>query len=136
MPSTYSAILRGDHLEWMGSVPQEARKYEPLKVRVTIVSAVEAEAPSLPSDPEDEIGRLYDEIAALAARCNGSGTDAELEASLEAAWTRLRELQAKEAERFRHDFEASLAMPLDAGARILDEARALRRELEDPSSTD
>ncbi len=135
MPSTYSAILRGDHLEWMGSVPKEARKYEPLKVRVTIVSAVDA-SPALPSDPEDEIGRLYDEIAALAARCNGSGTDAELEASLEAAWARLRELQAKEAERFRQDFAASLAMPLDAGARILEEARALRRELEDPSSTD
>ncbi|HEX9732309.1 MAG TPA: hypothetical protein VGG06_10020 [Thermoanaerobaculia bacterium] len=97
----------------------------------------EANATEIPpcSQTEDEIGRLYDEIADLALR-SGSATDAGLDKRIEALWARLRQLQAEEAERYHEAFVASLAMPIDAGAKILAEARALRRELENTPTAD
>ncbi len=46
---------------------------------------------------------------------------------------RLRELQQREADRFRQQFESSLTMPIDAGAKILERSRALKEQLEDPA---
>ncbi len=45
------------------------------------------------------------------------------------------ELSMDEAQRFQEEFEATLSMPLDAGARILAKARALRKELDDLTSS-
>ena len=106
-------------------------KGAPNLLRGTLVAKT-TEIPSH-SQAEDEIGRLYDEIADLA---NETSPDAAVEKRIEALWARLRRLQAEEAQRFHEAFEASLAMPIDAGARILAEARALRRELENTTSPD
>jgi LmbE family N-acetylglucosaminyl deacetylase len=86
----------------------------------------------------DEIGKCYDEVAALAAT-QASRTQAPasgLEERMAAAWEKLRALQREEARRFRRAFEASLAMPLDAGAQIVERAQALRSEIEDLASED
>jgi hypothetical protein len=58
------------------------------------------------------------------------------ETEVEAAFARLLELQAAEADRFRERFEASLEMPIDAGEQILARARRLREELEDLAARD
>ena len=84
------------------------------------------------SPPVDEIGRLYDRIAALAS---GESSDPKLASDVEPLWTRLRQLQVEEADRFEEAFEASLNMPIDAGARILEEVRALREELENSTAS-
>jgi len=84
--------------------------------------------------PVDEIGQLYDEIADLASSVNAR-SDSELEKKIESRWTRLRRLQAEEADRFEAAFMASLAMPLDAGSRITEDARALREEVRDHGLT-
>lgn len=88
-----------------------------------------AEIPSH-SQAEDEIGRLYDEIADLASETSPD------EKRIETLWARLRRLQSEEADRFHEYFEASLAMPIDAGAQILAEAKALRSQLENSTSSD
>ena len=90
-------------------------------------------ASSVAASTEDEIGRLYDEIARLSEMAASKPAVRE---QLRAAWRRLRELQTQEALAFRRAFEASLAMPLDAGKQILAEAKALRRQLEDLTSAD
>lgn len=86
----------------------------------------EAAPAELAATADDRIGQLYDEIAQLT----------ELEAdpsspSLRKAWAELRRLQREEARRDREAFEASLAMPIDAGKRILERARASRERFED-----
>jgi hypothetical protein len=83
---------------------------------------------------EDEIERLYDEIIALVHDqiVDGQSRDDDIERS----YSRLRELQATAAREFRTQFEASLAMPIDAGKRILDRAHALREELENLAARD
>lgn len=84
-----------------------------------------------PGDLEDEIGELYDEVARLAS-ASRPGT----ESRLDAAWAQLRALQAEEAREYRRAFEHSLEMPLDAGSKILAEAKALRDQLEGLTATD
>jgi hypothetical protein len=84
--------------------------------------------------PEDEIERLYDEIIVLTGeRTEGGRAD---EGKIERCYARLRELQTAAARDFRAQFEASLAMPIDAGREILARARALREELEDLAARD
>jgi hypothetical protein len=111
---------------------------------VTVVCALESALGSHgPAGPpprtdeaslEDEIERLYDEILALVHEQTADGQPRDEE--IERAYARLRELQAAEAREFRARFEASLAMPIDAGKQILERARALRAELEDLASAD
>ncbi len=86
-----------------------------------------------PPEPVDEMDALYDKSAVLTADENAE-SDVGLQERIDATWSRLRELQEKEAQRFQEEFEASLSMPLDAGARILAKARALRKEREDLTS--
>ncbi|RMH19555.1 MAG: addiction module antidote protein, HigA family [Acidobacteria bacterium] len=94
--------------------------------------------PSIDSEAAgDEIGRLYDEIADLTAKLDELPDEggepiarALLEARIDAAYVELRRLQHEEAERYRRSFASSLELPIDAGSRVLDEARALRRALE------
>lgn len=82
---------------------------------------------------EDEIGRLYNEIARLS---EVSASKPAIREQLRAVWRRLRELQSQEALAFRHAFEESVTAPLDAGRRLLSEARALRHQLEDLTAAD
>ena len=86
-------------------------------------------------DIDEQIEHLYDKLIALAQQQpaeDGSLPDEEVER----CYNRLLELQTAEAERFREQFEASLAMPIDAGAQVLGRIRALREELEDLASSD
>lgn len=87
-----------------------------------------------PAGREDEIGRLYDEVLVLAHEqaADGRRRDQEIERS----YARLRELQAAEAQEFRARYEASLAMPIDAGRSILARVRALKEELEGLTAAD
>lgn len=87
--------------------------------------------PSGSSGEEDEITALYDEVTEL-MRVKEDGADARMEKTL----SRLRGLQRIEADRFRKSFEASLDLPMDAGRRILADARALREELESSAAAD
>jgi len=82
----------------------------------------------------EEVDRLYDEIQALIQKEAADGQPRAED--IEGLYSRLRELQAIEARDFRARFEASLAMPIDAGAQILDRLRALREELEDLAASD
>jgi len=86
------------------------------------------------SQTEDKIERLYDEIIALvhAQGVNGQPHDEEIKR----LYLSLRELQTKAAQEFRMRFDASLAMPIDAGEHILERTRALREELEDLAASD
>jgi RNA polymerase sigma factor (sigma-70 family) len=87
------------------------------------------------SDVEEQIDDLYDKLIALAQQQpteDGALPDEEVER----CYDRLLELQTVEAERFREQFEASLAMPIDAGAQVLARIRALKEELEDLASSD
>ena len=89
-------------------------------------------------DLDAEIETLYRRIDTL-TQAKKVGGDRKLEAEIAEALARLRKLQKAEAARFREEFEARLAMPVDAGEKILGRARALREKLErltapDPSS--
>ncbi len=75
---------------------------------------------------DDRIGQLYDEIGRLTELEDHSSSPA-----FRKAWAELRRLQHEEARRDREAFEASLAMPVDAGRRILERARASRERFED-----
>jgi hypothetical protein len=82
-----------------------------------------------------DIERLYERIVALAEQ-QPSTCDAARDEEIERCYVQLRLLQSAEAQAFRADFEASLAMPIDAGKEILERLRTLRKELEDPASPD
>lgn len=86
------------------------------------------------SGVEDQIEHLYDEIIALTDR--EDLTSSERDNQIKRAYARLHELQTAEAAIFRERFEASLDMPIDAGARILARTRTLRGELEDLTASD
>ncbi len=77
----------------------------------------------------EQIEQAYAEIL---AGLEESGGDSPV---VEAAFSRLRQLQDLEAQEFRQRFEAGLNLPVDAGAAILARARALRKELEDTASS-
>ncbi len=84
---------------------------------------------------DEQIEHLYDKLIALAQQQpaeDGLPPDEEIERY----YDRLLELQTAAAERFRKQFEASLAMPIDAGANVLARIRALKGELEDLASSD
>jgi hypothetical protein len=86
-------------------------------------------------DIERKIEHLYDRLIALAQQQpaeDGTLPDEEIER----CYDKLLELQTAEAERFREQFEASLAMPIDAGAKVLARIRGLKDELEDLASSD
>lgn len=86
-------------------------------------------------DVDEQIEHLYDKLIALAQKRpaeDGALPDEEVER----CYDRLLELQTAEAKRFREQFEASLAMPVDAGAQALAHLRALKEELEDLTSSD
>lgn len=85
--------------------------------------------------PEAQIERLYTEIIALSQEEDREGSRTRSK-EIEQAYERLRELQGAAAASFLEQFEASLHMPVDAGDRILADARRLRRELEDLASSD
>ncbi len=113
---------------------QEMSREERLQLAALILNGLaRSGGSSAAASAEDEIGRLYDEIARLSEMAASKPTVQE---QLRAAWRRLRELQSQEALAFRSAFEARLAVPVDAGKQILDEARALRRRLEDLTSAD
>ncbi len=113
---------------------QEMSREERLQLAALILNGLaDPGASSAAASAEDEIGRLYDEIARLS---EAAASKPAIQEQLRAAWHRLRELQSQEAVAFRRTFEASLAMPVDAGRQILAEARALRRQLEDLTSAD
>lgn len=80
-------------------------------------------------DLDAEIETLYRRIDTL-TQASRSGGDAETESEIAKALAQLRKLQKAEAARFRKEFEARLAMPVDAGAKILSRARSLRKRLE------
>jgi hypothetical protein len=89
-------------------------------------------------DLDAEIETLYRRIDTL-TQARKAGGDPETEGEIASAFAQLKELQKAEAARFREEFEARLAMPVDAGATILSRARSLRKRLErlttrDPSS--
>lgn len=82
------------------------------------------------NDIDEQIEHLYDKLIVLAQQQpveDGAPPDEEIERY----YARLLELQAAAAERFREQFEASLAMPIDAGAQVLTRIRTLKEELED-----
>src|SRR5215213_1808026 len=84
---------------------------------------------------DEQIEHLYDKLIALAQQQpaeNGVPSDEEIER----CYDRLLKLQTAAAERFRKQFEASLAMPIDAGANVLSRVRALKGELEDLAASD
>ncbi len=84
-----------------------------------------------------EIEALYRRIDTL-TQVKKAGDDAKVEGEIAEALAQLRKLQKAEAVRFREEFEARLAMPVDAGEKILGRAQALREKLERltaPSST-
>jgi hypothetical protein len=78
-------------------------------------------------DLATRIDRLYDQIIAWTQEPSA----AERGGEIEKAWLQLRKLQEAEAVQFRERFEASLAMPMDAGSNLRARARSLRSELED-----
>jgi serine/threonine protein kinase len=88
-----------------------------------------------PADLEAQIEHLYDEIIRL-AREEPAADGLRRDEEIERAYSRLLELQEAEGERFRRLFEASLAMPIDAGDKILARIRSLRDELEGIASPD
>ncbi len=87
----------------------------------------------------DEISQLYAEVARIAV----AGADSDsvedgvaLQAQLQNHWSRLRQLQEAEAEELYRLFEASLEMPIDAGAQLLHQVRSLKIALEDSAASD
>jgi hypothetical protein len=102
---------------------QELSQAERLQLAALILNGLAGPGvSSVTASAEDEIGRLYDEIARLSET---AASEPSVQKQLRAAWSRLRELQSQEAHVFRRAFEASLTMPLDAGRQILTEAKAL-----------
>lgn len=88
---------------------------------------------------DTEIEGLYDEVTALTrARQEAPNKDGRkvIDLQLKRAVTRLRKLQAEEAERFRKDFDSRLDAPLGTGRKLLDQADRLIEELEDLTSAD
>ncbi len=80
-----------------------------------------------------EIEALYERIDTLVQKRQAGGDGErriEIESEITAAFDQLRKLQKIEATRFREEFEAGLAMPVDAGEQILGRTRALREKLE------
>ena len=113
---------------------QDLSREERLQLAALILNGLARPGALLaPAFAEDEIGRLYDEIARLSEK---AASKPAVQEQLRTAWRRLRELQSQEALAFRTALEDSLAAPADAGRKILDEARALRRQLEDLTSAD
>ncbi len=86
-----------------------------------------AEAVANAPDLETEIDSAYGAIADL----SHLPATLERETQVEQTFARLRELQRREAEQFRQQFEDNLMLPLDAGERILGRSRNLRKQLED-----
>ncbi len=79
-------------------------------------------------DIEEQIEHLYDKLIAL-ARQQPAEDGALPDEEVERCYDRLLELQTAEAERFREQFEATLAMPIDTGAKVLARIRALKEDL-------
>lgn len=77
-------------------------------------------------DLATRIDRLYDQIIAWTQEPSADGRRGDIDQ----AWLQLRKLQEAEAVQFRERFEATLAMPLDAGSTLRARARSLRSELE------
>ncbi len=78
---------------------------------------------------DTEIEALYRRIDTL-TQAKKADRDAEVEGEVAGVLARLRRLQKAEAVRFREELEARLAMPVDAGEKILGRAKALREKLE------
>ncbi len=113
---------------------QDMSREERLQLAALILNGLaRPRALSAAASAEDEIGSLYDEIARLSEM---AASKPAVQGQVRTAWRRLRELQSQEALAFRTAFEDSLAAPADAGQQILDEAKALRRRLEDLTSAD
>ena len=97
-------------------------------------SAERSHAPLKRADDLDaEVRLLYEEIDRLHRQQRDANTD-DLEATIAQKMERLRQLQNREAQRFRDQFESRLEMPIDAGRRILEQARKLRRRFEDSAA--
>lgn len=126
----------GDLLINMLAKEPEARPSSAAILRA-IEAVVVPEEPGMTERPDvnPTIERLYDRIISLAEQ-QPSSEDAAHDEELARCYVQLGLLQAAEARAFRADFEASLAMPVDAGKEIIARAKALRRELEDLASPD
>ncbi len=83
---------------------------------------------------EDEIGSLYDQLAAINSQRIQNPKDNNLTMHAEKILRRLRFLQQQEASRLRSRFERSLTMPIDAGNSLLEEVRSLLTKHEDPTT--
>jgi len=128
-------LIALEELSTQEDLPNTAERFLDLLRRRDAYRAL-ADLVAIPDpEPADEIGALYDELAVLTSDANAE-SDSGLQQRIDAAWSRLRELQEVEAERFQEEFEERLSMPIDAGAQILARARELRRELEDLTSPD
>ena len=125
----------GEHL----LTPDEdlATYREQLRHAIAALNLLESMSNSKPSSSlqlkeELEITTLYEAIARRTAILDPSKAAEDPE--LSATWASLRELQLQEAARYQDAFEASLAMPLDAGKTILERARTQRKRFENSAS--
>ncbi len=64
MPKTYSAILKGDRLEWTGPAPESALLGRTVEVEVAIVRDVTPKS----VDPEERRRIILDALGRIAAR--------------------------------------------------------------------
>ncbi|WP_435008510.1 hypothetical protein P12x_005717 [Tundrisphaera lichenicola] len=71
MSETYSAILRGDRLEWLGASPELDIRERGVKVDVTIVP----DSTTVPVDDPSRMKRAIEALERLAARGTFSGVD-------------------------------------------------------------
>lgn len=82
-----------------------------------------------------EIDALYEEIGDLLARQEEAPDDEELRHTLDLHFSRLEDLQAKEARTWRRQFEEGLSYPLGYGKELLDKADTILGSDARPSET-
>lgn len=87
------------------------------------------------SSMSKQIEDIYTEIAQLQSHLDTSNRE-QIEKRIDEKLDRLRDLQAREAERMRKVFESQLEMPLGAGQEAIDRADSLLENYEDSSTED
>ncbi len=92
------------------------------KAQQRVTAALAREEP----DFDSEIDQVYDEISALSRDPSSPDRDAKISD----AFSRIKDLEHREADQFQKRFERRLNMPIDAGAKILERAEDLRSHLE------
>jgi len=100
--------------------------------RSAVATGAESSPGAADFDLQSQIDAAYRAIGTL----NKMPKTPAREKQIKLAFSRLRELQHREAELFQQQFEKNLRMPINAGAKILDRSRVLRMQLEDLASPD